>query len=164
MKYPKERREAVLRKMQPPENRSMAEIAEEEGISLGTLYNWRKEARSEGRLFPDSDTTPEGWTSADKFAAVLEAAAMNEEQLAEYCRKRGLYPEQVAEWREACVMANDTRENRVKSLKAARKDDRKRVKKLEAELRRKDKALAEAAALLVLSKKVAALWGEDEGE
>ena len=78
MRYPAERREAILKKMLPPHNRSMGELAKEEGISEGTLYNWRKAGRLAGRLLPDGDTTPAGWDSADKFAAVLETAARNE--------------------------------------------------------------------------------------
>ncbi len=55
MRYSAERKEAVLKKMLPPNNRSIREIAEEEGISEATLYNWRKAARAEGRLLPDGD-------------------------------------------------------------------------------------------------------------
>ena len=81
MSYPKERKEAVLKKMLPPHSKSIPELATEEGICEGTLYNWRKSARGEGRLMPDGDRTPQGWVSADKFAAVVETAAMNEVEL-----------------------------------------------------------------------------------
>ena len=81
MGYPSERKEAILRKMLPPNNKSVRELAQEEGISEATLYNWRKAARAEGRLLPDGDTTPAGWCSADKFAAVVETAALNEAEL-----------------------------------------------------------------------------------
>ena len=70
MGYPKERKEAVLKKMLPPHNKPIPEIAKEEGISEGTLYNWRNAARAEGRLMPDADSTPAGWSAKDKFAAV----------------------------------------------------------------------------------------------
>jgi transposase-like protein len=95
---------------------------------------------------------PEGWGSADKFAAVLESAALNESQLAEYCRKRGLYPEQVKSWRMACEQANAWDQEQSRRLKAARSQEKPRLRELERELKRKDKALAEAAALLVLRK------------
>ena len=162
MRYSQERREAVLKKMLPPHSRSIAELAEEEGISVGTLYLWRKQARAQGRLLPDGDSGPEGWGSAEKFAAVLESAALNEAQLAEYCRKRGLYPEQVKSWRMACEQANAWDQEQSRRLKAARSQDQQRLRELERELKRKDKALAEAAALLVLRKKAEAIWGEDE--
>lgn len=150
--------------MLPPESKSIAEIAEEEGLSTGTLYNWRKAARAEGRLIPDGDATPEGWTSRDKFAVVLETAAMNEEQIAAYCRKRGIFPEQVRQWREACEDANAWDHLQERKLQAARMSDRKALRRLQAELDRKEKALAEAAALLVLDRKVAAIWGKVEAE
>jgi len=95
MRYPKERKEAVLKKMLPPNNKTIKELAAEEGISEATLYNWRNAARAEGRLMPDGDCTPHGWSAKDKFAAVLETAALNEADLSTYCRERGLYPEQI---------------------------------------------------------------------
>jgi len=162
MRYAKERKEAVLKKMLPPNNRTIKELAAEEGISEATLYNWRKAARAEGRLLPDGDTTPQGWVSADKFAAVLETASMNEAELSAYCRERGLYPEQVHQWREACEQANDWDRTQSRRLKDARKDDERRIKELERELKHKEKALAETAALLVLRKKAQAIWGDGE--
>ena len=164
MRYSKERKEAVLKKMMPPHNRPLAELSREEGISVGTLYNWRHEARREGRLMPAADLSPEGWSSKDKFAAVLETAAMNEHQLSEYCREKGLFPEQIATWREACEEANNWQAAQDKKLKASMKEQRKQNKQLQKELERKEKALAEAAALLVLKKKVDTLWGEQEDE
>lgn len=162
MRYAKERKEAVLKKMLPPNNRTIKELAAEEGVSEATLYNWRKAARAEGRLLPDGEKTPQGWGSADKFAAVVETAAMNEAELSAYCRERGLYPEQVRQWREACEQANDWDRTQHKRLKDARKDDEKRIKELERELKHKEKALAETAALLVLRKKAQAIWGDGE--
>ena len=150
--------------MLPPHNRSIKELAEEEGISEATLYNWRKAARAEGRLLPDGDRTPEGWTAGDKFAAVVETASMNEEALSAYCRDRGLYPDQIREWRAACEQANDWERSKSTQLKEARKEDEKRIKALERELRQKEKALAETAALLVLRKKAEAIWGDGEDE
>ena len=163
-RYSPERKEAVLKKMLAPHQRSIRELSQEEGISEATLYNWRKAARSQGRLLPDGDATPQGWTSQDKFAAVMETAALSEAELAEYCRRRGLYPAQIRAWRAACEQANDWDDAQARRLKAARKDDGQRIKSLERELRQKEKALAETAALLVLRKKAEAIWGKDEDE
>ncbi|EWH02358.1 hypothetical protein [Halomonas sp. BC04] len=77
---------------------------------------------------------------------------MNEAELSAYCRERGLHPEQVEAWRGACMNANDDAAAQAKQLRQARKAERKRLRKLERELHRKDKALAETAALLALSK------------
>jgi transposase-like protein len=164
MRYSKERKEAVLKKMMPPHNRSIIELAREEGISEATLYLWRRQAREQGLLLPDSDRVPEGWTARDKFNAVVESAGMNEAERAEYCRRKGLYPEQLTQWRRACETANDWDREANRQLKSEQKADRKRIRQLERELQRKEKALAEAAALMVLRKKAEAIWGEPEGE
>jgi len=161
-RYARERKEAILKKMLPPNNRSIQEIAEEEGISEATLYLWRKEARATGRLMPDGDSTPEGWSSQDKFAAVVETAALGQAELAEYCRRRGIYPEQITAWRAACEQANDWDREQTRRAKASAQAEKNRVRELERELKRKEKALAEAAALLILRKKAAAIWGDDE--
>ena len=162
MRYSPERKEAVVRKMMPPHNRSIKELAQEEGISEATLFNWRRQARDRGLLLPDGDSGPEGWSARDKFAAVLETAAFNEADLAEYCRTKGIYPEQLLQWRKACERANNWDRESNRLLKAEKKADRRRIRKLEQELRRKEKALAEAAALLVLQKKAQAIWGDPE--
>ncbi len=83
----------MLKRMLPPNNAPLRQLSQEEGISEGTLHKWRAEARGKGHLLPGADAGPEGWTSRDKFAAVLETAAMNEADLAAYCRTRGLFPE-----------------------------------------------------------------------
>jgi transposase-like protein len=91
---------------------------------------------------------------------VLETAALNEADLAEYCRKRGLYPAQITAWRSACEQANDWDRASTARLGQATKEERKRIKDLERDLARKDRALAETAALLVLRKKAHAIWGD----
>ena len=162
MGYSPERKAAVLKRMLPPNNLAIRQLSQEEGISEATLHKWRAEARSKGQLLPDADAGPEGWTSRDKFAAVLETAALNQVDLAEYCRKRGLYPAQIAAWRSACEQANDWDRASTARLGQATKEEKKRIKDLERELARKEKALAEAAALLILRKKASAIWGGDE--
>ena len=164
MGYSPERRESVLKKMLPPSNISIAELSKAEGISDATLYLWRKQARDEGRLMPDSDNSPNGWSSRDKFAAVMETAAMSEIEKSAYSRERGIYPEQLSQWRMACEQANDWQQSTDRTLKATTRVDRKRINKLEKELARKEKALAEAAALLVLRKKYEGLFQDDEDE
>jgi hypothetical protein len=93
---------------------------------------------------------------------VLETAALNAAELAEYCRRRGLYAEQIAAWREACRSANATAGEQVRIQREQSKEDKKRIRQLEKELHRKEKALAETAALLVLRKKAQAIWGDKE--
>jgi len=163
-RYCEERKAAIIEKMMPPHNTSMPELAKETGISEATLYNWRKQARLEGYAVPADGKNPENWSSADKFAVVVETASMNEAELGEYCRQKGLYPEQIAAWREACLQANANDEARSQAQSKQARQARQQIKKLERELRRKDKALAETTALMVLEKKARAIWrdGEDE--
>ena len=162
MGYSPERKAAVLKRMLPPHNMAIRQLSQEEGISEATLYKWRTEARGKGQLLPDAEAGPEDWSSRDKFAAVLETAALNEADLAEYCRKRGLYPAQIAVWRSACEQANDWDRVSTARLGQATKEEKKRVRDLERDLARKDRALAETAALLVLRKKAQAIWGDGE--
>lgn len=162
MGYSPDRKAAVLKRMLPPNNMAIRQLAQEEGISEATLHKWRVQAREKGQLLPDADAGPEGWSSRDKFAAVLETAALNQADLAEYCRKRGLFPEQIKAWRVACEQANDWDRASTARLGQATKEEKKRVKDLERELARKDRALAEAAALLILRKKAHAIWGDGE--
>lgn len=145
--------------MLPPHNTAIRQLSQEEGISEGTLHKWCTQSRGKGQLLPDADAGPEGWSSRDKFAAVLETAALNEADLAAYCRKRGLYPAQIAAWRSACEQANDWNRASTARLGQATREEKKRVKDLERDLARKEKALAEAAALLILRKKASAIWG-----
>jgi len=162
--YSLERKAAVLAKMLPPNNVPLHKLSQEEGISKSTLCLWRAEARAKGQLLPDGNSGPEGWTARDKFAAVVETAAKNESELGEYCRQRGLYPEQLRVWREACERANDWEKTASNRIARETKDDKKRIRELERELARKEKALAETAALMVLRKKAEAIWGPAEGE
>ena len=162
MRYSEERKEAVLAKLLPPHNRTIAELAEEEGISTATLYAWRRQAREKGRLLPQGSTEPEGWSARDKFNAVLETASLSESELAEYCRQRGLYPEQIRRWRSACEGANDQADAAERQQREAVKAEKARSRELERELKRKEAALAETAALLTLRKKADAIWGDGE--
>lgn len=162
MGYSQERKEAALKLLLPPESRAVRRVSDETGIGAATLYKWRNQARGQGRLAPGAEAGPEGWSSGDKFAAVLETSALNDADLSEYCRTRGLYPEQIAAWRDACEQANDWDKASSTKLSQATKEERKHVRDLERELARKEKALAEAAALLILRKKMTAIWERED--
>lgn len=163
-RYTQEYKAAIVKRMMPPNNESVTQIAKEEGISDVTLYSWRKEARESGVAAPGNGQTSDKWNSQDKFLIVMETFAMNETELAEYCRKKGLYREQIEAWKSACLQANGQVFDQAKQLNGALKEEQKRAKQLEKELQKKEKALAEAAALLLLRKKAQAIWGDDEEE
>lgn len=154
----------MIEKMMAPHNTPIRELARQSGISDVTLYNWRKQARLEGYAVPADGKNAEKWSSADKFAVVVETASLNEAELGEYCRRKGLYPEQIAAWREACLEANAKEEAQSQVQRKQMRQARRQIKQLERELRRKDKALAETTALMVLEKKARAIWGDGEDE
>ena len=163
-RYSQERKDAVIRRMMPPENTPVPVLVEETGISDVTLYHWRKQARAQGLVVPGDGRNPENWSPQDKFAVVLETASMNEVELAEYCRKKGLFAEQIAAWKENCLQGNATAAEQSKTARKRERITQQEVKRLTRDLHRKEKALAETAALLVLRKKMHAVWGEDEAE
>ena len=164
VRYSQGQKEAIVKRMMPPNNESVAQIAKEEGITEVTLYKWRKQARAAGVATPGNGQTSDKWNSQDKFLIVMETFAMNELELAEYCRKKGLYREQVEVWRNVCLQANGQAFDQAKQLNGQLKEEKQRSKQLEKELQKKEKALAEAAALLLLRKKVQAIWGDEEEE
>lgn len=142
--------------MLPPESAAIDVVAREIGIAAGTLERWREHARSR-------PARGRAWTAAGRLEAVVTTAAMNEAELSAWCRSHGVYPQDLAKWRASATTALAAPEELRASPQATRAD-RKRIKELERELLRKDRALAETAALLVLSKKVQAIFsrGEDE--
>ena len=164
VRYSQEQKESIIKRMMPPNNESVSKISKEEGISDVTLYKWRRQARAAGVATPGNGQTSDKWSSQDKFLIVMETFAMNEIELAEYCRKKGLYREQIEAWKSVCLQANGQAFDQAKQLNGALKEEQKRAKQLEKELQKKEKALAEAAALLLLRKKAQAIWGDDEEE
>jgi len=162
--YSQERRASVMRKLLPPYNGKVTQVALEEGICTATLYNWLKSARERGEAVPGSGKkTANDWSGEAKLAVVLETASLNAEQLSEYCRRKGLYAEQLERWKQACIEGAESRPKRDKESLKEMQGLRRDKKMLLKQLLRKDRALAESAALLVLQKKYQALW-EDEDE
>jgi transposase-like protein len=160
--YSAERKEVILKQLLPPHNRTVTEVSAHEGISTATLYNWRNKAKLEGVPVPGRSKSSEDWSGEAKLAVVVETIALSESELSEYCRQKGLYPEQVKTWKQDCLAGfESTPARKAQALKQS-KSDRKQIRKLEKELRRKERALAETAALLVLRKKLNAFYAEDQ--
>ena len=160
--YPEELKSKVIARLLPPNNEYVPDVSRETGIPKDTLYAWRIKHRRGDQATRARHGSSDKLTSGQKFDIVLETAGMNEAELSEYCRRNGLYPEQINAWRETCQSANTqvtTHKERQKNRQLSKEN-----KRLKAELRRKEKALAETAALLVLKKKAQAIWGEPEDE
>ncbi len=162
--YSKERKESILKKLLPPINMSVSAVAQAEGVSAKTLYTWRDQIKALGQPVPGKTSSPEDWSAEAKLAVINETATLSESELSQYCREKGLYTEQVKLWKAHCLDGfKSTKELNIKANKQA-KSDKLKIKSLEKDLRIKEKALAETAALLVLRKKLNALWEEDSEE
>lgn len=154
--YSQDFKETMVRKMMPPNNQTVSQLARESGIPYNTLYTWRQHYQKKGFVVPAKNSPANQWDAKTKFAVIIQTASMNQAELAEYCRENNLYAEQIDEWKADITAALEpSKPIRVRELTV----ERKKVRRLEKELERKNLALAETAALLTLSKKVEAIWG-----
>jgi len=149
-------KDRAVARLLPPESAALEAVAREIGLGTTTLERWRAEALAK----PVGQRT---WTAAARLEAVITTAALDEAGRSAWCREHGVYPQQLQQWRDNAVEALAEPEQ-ARASPQQTKHDRRRIKELERELRRKDKALAETAALLVLSKKVAAIFNKGEDE
>jgi hypothetical protein len=142
-------------------------VARELGVPKSTLWAWRAEvarvAVMEREKRPSRDPDhPDNWTAEQKLEAVMKTRGLDEEELGEYMRKHGLHEAHLEGWR--LQVESAALERLAGTEKKKRDADRKRVRELEKELERKDKALAETAALLVLKKKAQEIWGDEDDD
>jgi len=162
--YSKEFKENMITRMLPPNNEPVSKISKETKISVATLHKWKKSVSTSDQSSTNRKQTGIKWSSQDKFLIVMETASMNEIELSNYCRSKGLYVEQVKEWKSVCMQANGGVAEEASRLNKEMKVKDKEIKSLEKDLRRKEKALAETAAILVLRKKLNTLLGTDDEE
>ena len=149
-------KDRAVARLLPPQSVALEVAAREVGVGVGTLERWREEAQSR----PARVRT---WTAGARLEAVITTAALGEAGKSAWCREHGVYPADLGKWRLSCTSALAEPEEARASPQSTRAD-RKRIKELERELLRKDRALAETAALLVLSKKVQAIVNKGEEE
>ena len=158
--YAEELKANLITRMLPPNNVTVVDLVRDTGIPKDTLYTWRRKAQMGDA--PAKHKPSDGLSSEEKFNVVLEAASLTEVQLGEYCRRKGLFAQQISAWRAICVQAHAPLAPQADREKL--RHQAKAIKRLEADLRRKEKALAEAAALLILEKKVHGLWEGTEAD
>lgn len=152
--------------MTGPNGVSAGALSRETGVSQPTLSLWLRTAGTMAAVTDDEPTKtperrPDDWSPQRKLSAVMEAAGVPDSELGTWLRHKGLTSEHLRQWREAL-------QERATAVFAPRPprpngEERKRLKELEQELKRKDKALAETAALLVLQGKMQALWAAEDG-
>ncbi|KJF18651.1 hypothetical protein [Acidithrix ferrooxidans] len=130
---------------EPAKAGAIARIAKDHGINANVVYQWNSERKA--RVINSSE-------SIDKIKAVIETSSMNEHELGSWLRSNGVLAVDLEEWRNTLESAFDNKSAANRAHQAELDKERKARVRIEAELRRKEKALAEAAALLVLQKKV----------
>jgi len=157
MIYTENFKKAMVQKMLLPGGPGVTRLSREIGVNKQTLYNWKAKYQNRGSEYPDCIRSPRQWTEEDKYEALLEAARLSGEDLGKWLREKGLRSEHIERWQHE-MKKNLNQHKKNTELKEAKK----RIKELERELNRKDKALAEMSALVVLKKKVDALWGDEE--
>jgi transposase-like protein len=167
--YSKAFRALMIQKMTDPQRPAAQSLADEIGVSRASLYRWVSKAdtvdiavNAEAPSFTESMQRltnmkrPQDWSAEEKLAAVLEAASLSEEEFGTFLRSRGLHEAQLQQWRDQMLVGLEP--------KTAKRAETKRIQELEKELRRKEKALAETAALLVLKKKAQEIWGGEDDD
>ena len=172
MNYTEGFKSQMVRRMFGPPARSATSLAKEVGVSQAQLCRWRLKAISVAAMpkdDPTQKTDRRKWTPEEKFGLLVKAAGLDGEALGAFLRKEGLHEGQLRSWRDAAAGALSAEaappgQTRAEERRTAA-EAKKRIKELERELRRKEKALAEAAALLLLEKKLQALgWGNVGGD
>jgi transposase-like protein len=160
--------QAVEKALSRNENTTLIEIANSLSIGASTLSNWIVKAKNqefETASYDEitsmsNDKRPQDWTLEERLNMVVACASLSDEELNEHCRSQGLYPHHIKQWKLDFINGNAPKKKAVSpsEIKTLKHEN----KSLKKELNRKDKALAETAALLVLKKKVHEIWGNDE--
>jgi len=160
--HSREMKEAMVAKLCSPGRPTYSQLAQETGIGLSTLHKWVKKFGSESHL--KQQKRPQDWNAIDRLHAVFEAQNLDEEKFGEFLRRSGLHNHDVESWKsEVIAAAKQTQRGRPK-LDPELVTLRQEMASLKKNLRRKDKALAEASALIILKKRAEEIWGKDEDD
>lgn len=158
--YSSERKEGILKQLLPPFNKSYMELSKEEGIPHSTIYTWNKVRGKAGKMEINKVKSGACLSAEARFSVIVETATMSETEISQYCREKGFYPEQIKAWKNEFITGMSGKSTSSQEEKAEIKKYKKLISQLEKDLNRKDKALAEAAALLILRKKLQAFYEE----
>lgn len=161
MKYSIGFRNSVLKKVLPPENRKVSVVANEVGIASQTITNWMEKAKSGTLPQREDESTPDARSAPEKLQTLLESKSVPEEKKGVWLRERGLHAEHLPLFEQEVT---DIVKEKSDKAKKEMSDLKKENKLLKRELVRKEKALAEMAAIITLKKKAEALWGDREDD
>ena len=157
--------EAVKKALSHSPGTNLTEVAQALGLPKSTLYGWVQAMKKRDKTTPLSgegapEKKPCQWTSEERFDAIIETSHLSEEAVSEYCRKKGIFPHHLQSWKKE--FREGTNKKNISESSQQNKLLKEEIKALSKELHRKDKALAEAAALLVLKKKADDYWDSKE--
>jgi transposase-like protein len=150
MKYSEAFRSKMVRKMAAPGGPSANALSVEVGVHQSTLSRWHRDAATVEGMKKQRAPSSRSWSASEKLEAVFEAASLPEGELGAFLRHKGLYRESLEQWRGQMLSGLEAK--KAPSKASSRTPEGRRVRELEKELRRKDAALAETAALIVLKK------------
>lgn len=152
--------QALIKVYSRGEGRTIRDVAGDLNVSYVTLKNWvKRKSLDDVSASAAKEKRPQDWQRDEQLKALMETHGLGEEALQAWCREHGIFPHHLDSWRQNFITEQapaPVPEGRV--LKTLKNEN----DELKAELRRKDKALAEAAALLVLQKKFRALWDNED--
>lgn len=161
-RYSENFKQQMVHKLTVPGAPSALSMSKEIGVSSGSLSKWVREYGKKVSLGrPRVEKTPGSWTAEEKLKAVTETSGMEEKELGEYLRTEGLHSFHLEQWRQEVVGALNQQKRTRQEISEIAKLKREK-KALEKELRRKEKALAEASYLLFVQKKAQEMWGDKE--
>lgn len=151
--------ESIVRKYLVRGNRPISSLAQDAGISVGAIYSWVKKYANVSSMNNKSKQRPNDRTPEQKCQLVISYFSLPEEDRGKFLRENGLHTEHLTQWKKTMESSFN-----INTKSSELVDEKLKNKKLEKELYRKEKALAETAALLVLKKKVDSIWGTGEDE
>lgn len=157
----------LQRRMRPAHRLDVARIAEETGIHIHTLYGWLRTLRLEGEIDPQKPRDPEAWSATDKVSALLQVVGMSAAERSAYCRRHGIGEEVLAQWRQAALQANEKPMLILRAeeeLQRLRVRDQKEIRRLQKELRRRERSDAISGELLQVVSKLQILWEQGDGQ
>jgi transposase-like protein len=154
------REQALAKVLGRSAGQSVRSIAADLGMNLGTLRGWMKQALRDGRSPAGKTIASADWTPTQRLLALHESHGLGEESLNAWCRERGIFAHDLTQWRTDFCESAGAAERREESEEL--RQLRQANLQLQRDLNRKEKALAEAAALLVLQKKYRALWAAED--
>lgn len=159
--YPKSIKASVLAKMMAPNAPSVVELAKEFNIPYQTAHSWKTAMLKKKNVTQlNAPQRPHDKSPEAKLQAVLDTMGKTEQEQGAYCRAHGIYSNHLDTWKKQMLEGLGVASTNER--KAENQQTLKENKKLKRDLERKDKALAEVTALLILKKKADLLWGVDE--